>query len=115
MINNQRVAEILEEEPTVEERREMEERRQRRIDCINQHAGWLREAIGTGKGSRNRRHFFNFIINGNRVFKYEEDEYRYICKFGRGWWDYNILASFNKEQQTIISNTIAREFGAFDY
>ena len=48
-------------------------------------------------------------------FKNEEDEYIQINKFGRGMWDERNICAFTKEQQDIIIEEIAQDYGSFDY
>jgi len=68
-----------------------------------------------GKGIHNRKMFLAFLRCALRPFQTEEEEYKYINKFGRGMWAKHIIESFNEEEQELISKVIAVEFGAFNY
>ena len=68
-----------------------------------------------GKGSRYRKHFVTGLRCLLRVFPTEDDEYRWINKFGRGIWAEHFIKSFNNEEKDLIITVIAHEMGAFDY
>ena len=53
------------------------------------------------------------IYGAMTVFKTEEEEYQFICKYGRGMWSKNDII-FKKEEQNIMIE-FANEYGAFDY
>jgi hypothetical protein len=68
-----------------------------------------------GKGSRYRKHFVTGLRCLLRVFPNEDDEYRWINKFGRRIWAEHYIKSFNDEEKDLIITVIAHEMGAFDY
>ena len=68
-----------------------------------------------GVGSAKRKLFISGIGSMLQQFPTEDEEYKYIKKFGRGIWEDSIIKSFNEEEQALIVDVIAHEFGAFDY
>ena len=72
--------------------------------------------VGKQKGIRYRKWLRSFLLHGaTKLFATEEEEYKYIGKFGRGAWNENdIRKSFNAVDREVIV-AIANVYGAFDY
>lgn len=69
-----------------------------------------------GKGSLNRKKFLTWLrVIKDTTFIDDDEEYKYINKFGRGMWDEKIFKSFNKDEQKLIFEVIAKEYGAYNY
>lgn len=89
----------------------------KRRECFIKNKDWLLNAKKRkGKGSVKRRQFISFLIIG-ATYKFEtsDKDYEYCNKFGRGYWSEDIIESFTEQEQEIIINEIAQEYGAFDY
>lgn len=71
---------------------------------------------GKKKQIKFRQSFYNRLKYGSeKVFDTEEEEYQFVCKFGRGMWERGkLMKSFDKnEMDTVVQS--ARDYGAFDY
>jgi hypothetical protein len=88
---------------------------EKRIACWEIVGETMMSAIATGKGSRKRRELVSGLRCSLKLYNSEEEEYRAINKFGRGFWRKDIVESFNKDEQKMIIEIIAEQFGAFDY
>lgn len=99
------------------EQKMLEEYSIQRYECFCKHKDWLMEAKKRkGKGAVKRRTFVTFLIIGaSEQFDSVDKDYDYCNKFGRGYWSYDVIKSFTKEEQEIIINDIAVKYGAFDY
>ena len=93
------------------------ENRIKRQNCWEKHKDWLLKAKDTkGKGIRTRKYMVGWLCHiSNFEFNNGEEEYKEINKFGRGMWDKKFISAFTKEQQVIIREEIARDYGSFDY
>ncbi len=69
-----------------------------------------------GKGMIKRKSMIVWLgYISDRQFENEEQEYEAIGKFGIGYWSEEFIEAFNKEEQELIINIIAKVYGAFDY
>jgi hypothetical protein len=103
--------------PVLYMRIQLQKRLEKRRQVFKEHQGFIEGMIcGKQKGIRFRKELYRvFRYVANHCFPNEEDEYLCIGKFGRGYWEEDMLRkSFNKEEMKIIVE-IANGFGAFDY
>ena len=96
-----------------------QEKRQRafeKYNCFIDHMIEKDEKGKNPKGIRYRKWLRVALYGGaTKVFESEEEEYRFVGKFGTGMFNEdNIRRSFNKEDQKILVE-LADEYGAFDY
>jgi hypothetical protein len=83
----------------------------RRWDAINKHRVFLNQLRNQNYGLMS---IVQDIVYTNKVFATEEEEYQFVCKFGRGWWD-SILRLVNEEDNRKKFAEFATDFGAMDY
>jgi hypothetical protein len=106
------------ERPTEENIQQMLlENQEKRKKIIEKYDEFINSMVeNKKKGIKYRKWLRGYLINGmNTLFKTEEEEYKYIGKFGRVAFDENdISKSFNKKEREIIMK-IAEGYGAFDY
>lgn len=100
----------------------LEESYNKRKKCYNEVVlpkltSAITEERAKGKGSLLRKRFMRLMeIFQRNPFSSEEEEYQMIGKFGTSRaFNQNIIEAFNEEEQELIINTIAKEYGAFDY
>jgi len=67
------------------------------------------------RGFKARNWWINFFIKGNRRFKNEDEEYKYICKYKRGHWDTLINDGYLNIKERDKLKEFAKEYGAMDY
>jgi hypothetical protein len=82
----------------------------RRWGAINKHRVFLNELRNHSKELMS---IVQRITYTNKVFATEEEEYQFVCKFGRGWWDV-ILRHLNEDNRNKLAE-FAMDFGAMDY
>ena len=82
----------------------------RRWDAIHKHRVFLNELRNYSKEMMS---IVQRITYTNKVFATEEEEYQFVCKFGRGWWD-SILRHVNEDNRKKLA-AFAEDFGAMDY
>lgn len=71
---------------------------------------------GKQKGMKYRSELYTFLhIGKNTCFEDTNEEYDFICKFGRGIWNADLIQkTFTEEDQRVVRE-IAEGYGAFDY
>ncbi len=98
------------------EQDELKERFTKRTEYLKNNQHFLAElAYRKGKGIRARGWFVNYINCGNRLFPTEEEEYRYINKWGRGQWEMVTVKGFLTKEELKSLWYLGNEFGAMDY
>lgn len=101
----------------MKERRELEERRQKRMKTFETHDAFIRNMCLTNRaGKIYRSHLQSWLRHvAPKVFETSEEEYQCINKVGRGIWDATkVKNSFGKKDQLKIME-IADGYGAYDY
>ena len=69
----------------------------------------------TGKGIRIRKYVINWLqYSIETPCDWLEDEKLQVGRFGTGIWRNKYLKAFNKTEQDVIINVIAKEWGAYD-
>ena len=89
----------------------------RRKQAVEIYIQFINDSVkGRQKGIWYRKSLRSFLLVGaDTLYSTEEEEYKYINKFGRGMWNYDYIEkNFNSNDQKIIVE-IARAYGAFDY
>jgi len=112
-----RVKKLTEPDEEKTDRQYCIEMNKQRSECFEKNKQWLFDASRVkGKGSKLRKNFFSFLQFGTiKIYDTSDDDYEYCNKFGRGFWSEHIVKSFTKEQQRIIIDEIAKQYGAFSY
>ncbi len=55
------------------------------------------------------------LLNKNPLFDNEDEEYKFVCKFGRGFWA-PLCVFFDEDEESMkLLVKFAEAFGAFDY
>lgn len=91
--------------------------RQQAIEAFADMLDGLTRDVGgkKPKGILTRKWFVNYIKNGNRMFDNEEDEYRYVGKWGRSHWDMVMQKGKLTAEEKNQLQLFAELFGAMDY
>ena len=98
------------------EKERLQETYLRRKETYEQYKDFIKGWNDKGKGSRYRKWLKNILYGlSTRPFETEDEEYKFIGKYGRGLFRYGDMEnSFDEEKQKILVE-IARGYGAFDY
>jgi len=92
-------------------------RRQQTINIFTEFLEGLTNEVNgkKPKGILTRKWWVNYIIKNNKIFNDEEEEYKYVCKWGRGHWDILITKgklTLKEKEQLIL---FAELYGAMYY
>lgn len=102
-----------------EEKNGLVERQQRRQKCYEKHQIFIQLMYVGNEEKRKGKQYRAWLqkilkTTSEKIFENEEEEYKWIGKYGRGMFNEKIGTTFNKKDKEVIDE-IANEYGAFDY